>query len=130
MYDHCYRVSFDCFYVAKLLHWRSLKSVAIAGILHDFYDKPWQDDGPKKKFFEKHGFVHAKEALDNSRKYFGKYLNRKIENSILRHMFPLNKVPPRYKEGWLIVIVDKIDSMDFLLHPSLLKKCISNKTKK
>lgn len=45
-------------------------------------------------------------------------------------MFPLNKVPPKYKEGWLIVIVDKIDSMDFLLHPSLLKKCISNKTKK
>lgn len=106
------------------------KSVAIAGLLHDFYDKPWQNSVEKRPFFQKHGFVHAKEAKENACKYFKKYMNPKIENCIERHMFPLNKKPPKYIEGWLIVLVDKADSMDFLLHPSVLLKCIYNKKNK
>ena len=99
------------------------KSVAIAGLLHDFYDKPWQDDTEKKPLFKRHGFTHAHEAKLNAKKYFGKFMNEKIGNSIERHMFPLNIIPPKYLEGWLIVLIDKVDSMDFLIHPSLLIKC-------
>ena len=77
-----------------------------------------------------HGFTHAKEALDNYKKYFGHLMNERIENSILRHMFPLNKIPPKYKEGWLIVLVDKADSMDFLMHPSVLIMSLLNKKDK
>jgi hypothetical protein len=42
-------------------------------------------------------------------------------------MFPLNKIPPKYIEGWLIVLVDKADSMDFFMHPSVFLKCFWNK---
>lgn len=131
VYEHCYRVSFDSFCIAKKHKW-NYKNAAIAGILHDFYDNPWQETTEKKPFFKKHGFVHAKEALDNSKKYFSKYLNKRIENSIERHMFPLNKIPPKYIEGWLIVFIDKVDSMEFLIHPSVFMKCFINddKTKK
>ena len=30
------------------------------------------------------------------------------ENIILRHMFPLNVVPPMCKEAWLVCLADKI----------------------
>lgn len=126
MYDHSLKVSFDAFCIAKKYK-LDYKSVAIAGLLHDFYDNPWQDISEKKPLFQRHGFVHAHEALVNARKYFGKFMNKKIENSIERHMFPLNKIPPKYLEGWLIVLVDKADSMDFLIHPSVLIKCFISK---
>lgn len=126
VYDHCYRVSFDAYCIAKK-HNMDYKSAAIAGILHDFYTKPWQENIKKEPLLKKHGFVHAHEALLNSRIYFNKHLNDVIENSIERHMFPLNIRPPKYKIGWLIVLVDKTDSMDFLIHPSVFMKCFINR---
>ena len=74
----------------------------------------------KSLFFKQHGFVHAGEALENSKKYFPNYLNKRIENIILRHMFPLNIIPPKYKEAWLITMVDKYVSLE--VFPYLLKK--------
>ena len=71
----------------------------------------------KKRLKELHGFVHAKEALNNSKVHFNHLLNDKINNSIVRHMFPLNIIPPKYLEGWIITIIDKIVSMDVLLYP-------------
>ena len=129
VYEHCLRVSFDAFCIAKKHGW-NYKDAAIAGVLHDFYYKPWQENIKNVPLLQKHGFVHAKEALDNSRKYFSKYLNPVIENSIERHMFPLNRKMPKYKIGWLIVLVDKADSMDFLAHPSVFMKCFVKKSKK
>ena len=128
VYEHSLKVSFDAFCIAKKYK-LDYKSVAIAGLLHDFYDKPWQEDKEKKPFLKKHGFVHAYEAKINANKYFKEYMNPKIENCIERHMFPLNKIPPKYLEGWLIVLVDKADSMEFLIHPSAFIKCFINNKK-
>ena len=30
------------------------------------------------------------------------------QDAILHHMFPMNPIPPRYKEGVIVCIVDKI----------------------
>ena len=86
------------------------KSVAIGGLLHDFYYKPWQNNNEKKKFLKKHGFVHAKEALDNSKivdnysynssngiKNNGEFI---IENNTNRPLFLL--VSPQY---WTFIIL-------------------------
>lgn len=113
MYDHCIRVSLASYAFAKRFGF-DYKSAAIAGVLHDFYTKPWQDSTEDLPILQRHGFTHAKEALDNARKHFGKYLNPKIENAILRHMFPLNIRPPRYSTGYIITVFDKIGSMDFI----------------
>lgn len=122
VYDHCLSVSIHAYLWAK--KWKfDYKSAAIAGLLHDFYDNPWQNkdhklsNGPKKKFFEQHGFVHAGEATKNAYQYFPNLMNKKIENSIKRHMFPLNIRPPRYKEGWIITLTDKYVSLDVLKSP-------------
>ena len=81
----------------------------------------------KRPFLKKHGFVHAEEARVNAWKYFPENMNYKVEDIIRRHMFPLNKRPPKYKESWLISFVDKADSMDFIMHPKALLKIFFHK---
>ncbi len=101
------------------------KNCAIAGLLHDFYPFPWQYSSDlehmdpiylehlkiKKPLFKKHGFTHAKESLENIHKYYPMYLNKRVENAVLRHMFPLNIVPPKYAEGWIVTLEDKLVSI-------------------
>ncbi len=125
VYDHVLRVSYSCYKIGKKLH-LDYKSLAIAGLLHDFYDKPWQDNYQKTKFFQKHGFVHAEQARRNAIKYFPNLVTEKIESMIKTHMFPLNILLPQYKESWLLTIVDKVLSLDFLLHPVLLTRFRKN----
>ena len=141
VWDHSTLVSFKAFLLARLFG-ADAKVCAIAGVLHDFYDQAWistpeiekLDDGihatymkQKKKFFEKHGFIHARKAVENYLKYFPEYENKRITNSILRHMFPLNIIPPRYKEGWIITYVDKINSVRELPSLSVVPKTIKSK---
>ena len=39
---------------------------------------------------------------------------------MITHMFPLNRRIPRCREAWLLTLVDKADSIDFILHPIAL----------
>ena len=116
-------------YVYAVKHNVNPYNCAVAGLLHDFYPYPWrysealEELGPeytkkigvKKKLFEKHGFAHAREARDNVNKFFPEYSNERIDNAILRHMFPLNIALPKYKESWVITLEDKIVSLKELL---------------
>lgn len=127
VYAHVLRVAFDCYKIGKKLH-MDYKSLAIAGILHDFYEKPWQYSNEKKPLLQKHAFTHAKEAVLNSKKYFGtEIVTPKVESIMITHMFPLNKKIPRSKEAWLLTLIDKADSIDFILHPIALFKIFFHK---
>ncbi len=119
VYEHSLKVSKKAYSIAKFFH-ADCKSAAIAGILHDFYEKPWQEDVEKHKFFEQHGFTHAKNSYKNAQKYFKNYLNPQIENAILCHMFPLNIKPPKYKVGWIVTLADKLVSLEVFKYPSKL----------
>lgn len=121
VYTHSVKVSKLAYRMAKTIH-ADYKSAAIAGMLHDLYTTPWQDITGKKPFFEQHGFIHAREALENSRRYYPEYLNKKIENAILRHMFPLNITPPVHVVGYIITIADKAVSMDLLFSKKSMTK--------
>ena len=124
VWDHSIEVSFKSYKVGNKIY-ADEKICAIAGLLHDFYPYAWQYsdelnnydskylDNLRKKLplFKKHGFAHAREAKKNYLKYFSEYEDKKISNAILRHMFPLNIIPPRYIEGWIITIVDKMSSI-------------------
>lgn len=112
VYDHSIRVSQKAYRMAKRLG-LDYKSAAIAGILHDFYETPWQDVKIKQPIYKMHAFTHGKSALDNSKRFFPLYLNPAIENAILRHMFPLT-LPPKTKIGFIITIADKASSVDFI----------------
>lgn len=121
VFEHCLTVSVLSYLWTKRLN-LDYRSAAIGGLLHDFYEKPWQSKNhklinQKKNFWEMHGIVHAREALNNSKLHFPHLVNDKVDNIIKRHMFPLNITPPKYKEAWIVSTVDKYVSMDIFKSP-------------
>ncbi len=128
VYEHCIMVSYKSYRIAKLFG-LDYQKTAIGGLLHDFYYKDWQKEYIKKSFFKQHGFVHAKEASINAKKYFGSFVDEKVNDIILRHMFPLNPTPPVYMEAWIVTFVDKWVSMEIFSHPTKLKKYIGMRGK-
>lgn len=134
VYDHCLAVSIIAYCWAKKLN-LDYRAAAIGGLLHDFYSNPWLNQNnklvnkPKTPFFQKHGFTHAKEAAQNAKIYYPNLINAKIDNIIRRHMFPLNIHPPKYKESWLITIVDKYVSMEIFKMPTHLLKYVGISSK-
>ncbi len=141
VWDHSILVSFKSFLASKYFH-ADKKICAIAGLLHDFYPYTWlynkeleEIDGgiylsrldEKRPLFKKHGFTHAKEAAENYIKYFPELEDKKITNCIKRHMFPLNIIPPRYKEGLIITSVDKLNSVRELPSISYVSTIVKDK---
>lgn len=49
VYEHCLAVSYVAYRFAKKVN-ADYRSAAIGGLLHDFYDSPWQENTQKKKF--------------------------------------------------------------------------------
>lgn len=124
VYTHSLMVSLKSYKIAKKLK-LDYKSAAIGGLLHDFYYEDWQCNFPKKKGFKNmHGFTHASEALANSKKFYPQYINDKVGDIIVKHMFPLNIRPPKYAEGWVITIVDKVVSLEIFASPKQLYKYV------
>ena len=129
VYDHSLKVGFLAFKMAKKLK-LDAKSTAIGGILHDFYTTPWVNSEKTKKIWKMHGFTHAKIAYDNALTYFSKYMNSKIKDIILKHMWPLNIKLPRYREAWLVTLADKWVSLSVFKKPKDLPLYLGFKRRK
>ena len=142
VWDHSVLVSYKSYVLSKY-YGADGRVCAIAGLLHDFYPKAWlmnddlaklndgeyvSDVNVKRPLFKMHGFVHAREAAENYVKYFPELEDKKITNSIKRHMFPLNICPPKYKEGMILTLVDKVNSVHELPSISFVAKKVKNKT--
>ena len=68
-----------------------------------------QPDLPREKY---HGIEHPKIALQNAEKYFR--LNDIERDIIVKHMWPLTLVPPKYKESFIVTFADKyLSSKEF-----------------
>lgn len=115
VYEHSLRVSYLSYKLAQKLN-LDYVSAARGGLLHDFFLYDWRKEGKlrRKKFFEKHGFTHARISLKNAEKHFN--INDKERDIILKHMFPLNITPPRTAESWLVMLVDKyVAARDYMV---------------
>lgn len=144
VWDHSILVSFRSFELARFFG-ADERVCAIAGLLHDFYSQVWLSTPEveeleggkyatlmkeKKPFYKMHAFTHANDASLNYVKFFPQLENKKITNSIKRHMFPLTLIPPRYKEGFIITIVDKFNSVHELPSLRLIPKIVKDKAYK
>jgi uncharacterized protein len=101
--EHCLLVALRTYRLAKR---RNLDYVSATrgALLHDFFFYDWRTEGPRL-----HGLRHPAIALGLARRRFR--LNDIEEDAILRHMWPLTPVPPRYRESVIVSRSDKAVAM-------------------
>ncbi len=103
VYEHSIAVTKTCITIAKKLNLNVDYEALVKGaLLHDYFLYDWHVKDPSHRL---HGFTHPKKAMNNAKRDFG--LNKKEENMILSHMFPLVPVITKSKEGLILCIADK-----------------------
>ncbi len=107
-YEHCFHVAYLSYKIAKKLKLDYI-SVARAGMLHDLFLYDWRNSRKLLKLDGLHAFVHPKIALENASKLF--ILNKKEQDIIIKHMWPLTLRPPKYLESFLVTLVDKYSAI-------------------
>jgi uncharacterized membrane protein len=105
IYEHVMKVSYFSYKACKVLN-LDYQSAARGGLLHDFFLYDWRNhdvpDLPEDKF---HGIEHPKISFANAEKHFT--LNDIEKDIIIKHMWPLTLVPPKYKESFIVSFADK-----------------------
>lgn len=100
-FEHCLSVSYYSYLICKFLNLDYI-SAARAGLLHDlfFYDCECKSTRPKS-----HLKNHPKISLYNAQKIL--CLNKIEKDIILKHMWPITILPPRFLESYIVCFVDK-----------------------
>ena len=101
---HSIAVAYYSYLISSAFRRKDLyKSELITGALfHDYFLYDWHIADKSHRL---HGFYHPKKALENTRKIME--LTEREQNIIIRHMFPLTLIPPKYFESVLVCVVDK-----------------------
>ena len=104
-YEHVMNVVCMSYELNKTLHLHAdRRSLVLGAFLHDFYLYDWHDRSAHKRL---HGFRHPVDALKNAKERFS--LNRKEENIIVSHMWPLTLTRlPRCREAAIVCLSDKL----------------------
>lgn len=101
-YDHCLYVSYNTYSICKK-HNLDYISAARAGLLHDLFLYDWRRRENGRKGL--HAFTHPTEALKKASSITN--LNDKEIDIIKNHMWPVTPRFPKYKETYIITLVDK-----------------------
>ena len=120
VYAHCVRVAALSCRLANAMGLAVDRAALVRGaLLHDYFLYDWHDwDNGEHRL---HGFTHGRAALENAMRDFGD-LNHVERDSIARHMFPLTPLPPRYVEGYLVTMADKVSATRETLSPDRFSK--------
>ncbi len=102
-YQHTIAVAQLAYQWSRLLHLDYIAATRGA-LLHDFYMYNWRTGGPRL-----HGLRHPHIALNNAAKHF--VISKKEKDIILKHMWTLTPIPPRYGESWVVTLADKMVSL-------------------
>jgi uncharacterized protein len=99
--DHCLHVSYLSYLFCK--KWGlDYQSAARGGLLHDFFFYDSRTTKPDKGI---HCFSHPTIALENAAKHFP--LNKVEKDIIVKHMWPVTIIPPKFKESFIVSFMDK-----------------------
>ncbi len=98
--QHSINVSYYSYLICRYFKF-DYKSAARAGLLHDLY----LYNRHIQKFEQSHTIYHPKEALRNAKKIAE--LNDIEQDAILKHMWPLCRGIPKYKETVVVTVADK-----------------------
>ncbi|MDR0553448.1 MAG: hypothetical protein LBG76_01425 [Treponema sp.] len=114
IYEHSIEVAKTSLKFSLFWPVSSRQALVRAALLHDFFLYDWHDEWKLD-----HGFTHPAAAAENAKKYFN--ISEKEYSLIRTHMWPLTLLhPPKYKEGWIICLSDKIVSLKETLNMNKL----------
>lgn len=105
--EHSLHVSYLTYCFCRK-HGLDYRAGARAGLLHDLFLYDWHFCRREIKGYF-HGFTHPRKALRNAEREFS--LSERERDMILRHMWPLTILPPKYKEGYVLMWYDKCISL-------------------
>lgn len=101
-FDHCLIASYYCYRYCKKFNLDYI-SCSRAAMVHDLFLYDWRKRENGRKGL--HAFTHPKTAYENASKLFN--LNDKEADIILKHMWPVTFSLPKYKESYILTLVDK-----------------------
>ena len=104
-FQHCVNVSYYSYMVCRKFNLNA-RSAARAGLLHDlfYYDRK-QYNSEKSKYQLSHSANHAMQASANAAEITS--ITRLERDMIEKHMWPVTRPMPKYKETYIITIIDK-----------------------
>ncbi len=103
-YKHCMQVAYFTYITCKKLK-LDYVSATRAAMLHDLFLYDWRKKYRNIDISGLHAFIHPQVALKNANKLFK--LNDIEKDVILKHMWPLTIKFPRYREAYIVTIMDK-----------------------
>ena len=101
-YQHSVFVAYVSFRICKAFHW-DFVAAARGGLLHDLF---LYDRKDKTSYAGNHLAAHPRTALKNARSLC--WLSRREEDIIVKHMWPVTLRFPRYRESYVVNVVDKL----------------------
>ena len=110
-YDHCLEASYYCYKICKKLK-LDYVSCARATMVHDLFLYDWRKKQPDRKGL--HAFTHPKTSYENACKIMD--INKKEKDIILKHMWPLTIKLPKYRESYILTLVDKYCALSESFH--------------
>ena len=87
-------------------------ATARAGLLHDLFYYDWR---VTKFEAGSHAYVHPRIALQNAKKLTS--ISDKEADIIVKHMFGATIALPKYRESWIVSIVDDFAAVNEYLVP-------------
>lgn len=99
--EHCLYVSYKSYRICKRFGF-DYRAAARGALLHDFF---LYDTHTSESHEGMHWFKHPSTALENATKYFD--LNSVEKDIIEKHMWPITIKLPKYKESFIVMIIDK-----------------------
>lgn len=109
--DHSISVAYRSFCIGRKLNCDT-RAIARAGLLHDLFYYDWRTT----KFEEgSHAFVHPRIACENAEKLTE--LSELERDIILKHMWGATVALPKYKESFVVTLVDKYCACDEAISP-------------
>lgn len=125
-FQHSLNVSYYNYLVCKKLG-LDARSAARAGLLHDLFLYDWRTT-ERKKGEKPHGMRHPQIALDNAKAHFE--VDKREEDMIVKHMWPLTVKFPKYAESYVIVAIDKYSAaLEISMHLGRLMKAKARQLK-
>ena len=101
-FEHCLVASYYCYLLCKKFNLDYI-SCSRAAMVHDLFLYDWRKRQNGRKGL--HAFTHPQTAQDNASKLFD--LNEKEKDIIVKHMWPVTLALPKYKESYILTLVDK-----------------------